>query len=52
MQWIVRFLRFHGMRARTPLFPAEPKIESFLTDLAGRGHVASVCSMLPRPFPP
>ena len=41
MEWIVRFVRFHGMRSRQDLFPAEPKIESFLTDLAVHGHVAA-----------
>ncbi len=39
--WIVRFVRFHGMRSRADLFPAEPKIEVFLTDLAMRGNVAA-----------
>jgi integron integrase len=29
------------MRSRTDLLPAEPKIESFLTDLALNGHVAA-----------
>ena len=37
---IVRFVRFHALRSRQALFPAEPKIEAFLTDLAVRGHVA------------
>jgi Phage integrase, N-terminal SAM-like domain len=41
VEWIVRFVRFHGMRSRDHLFPAEPKIESFLTDLAVHGHVAA-----------
>jgi len=41
VEWIVRFVRFHGMRSREALFPAEPKIESFLTDLALNGHVAA-----------
>jgi len=40
VEWIVRFVRFHGMRSREDLFPAEPKIEAFLTDLAVHGHVA------------
>jgi len=35
VDWIVRFVRFHSMRSREDLFPAEAKIESFLTDLAG-----------------
>ncbi len=41
VEWIVRFVRFHGMRSRENLFPAEPKIEAFLTDLAVHGHVAA-----------
>src|SRR6266852_2668937 len=41
VDWIVRFVRFHGMRSRANLFPAEPKIESFLTDLAVNGNVAA-----------
>jgi site-specific recombinase XerD len=41
VEWIVRFVRFHGMRSREDLFPAEPTIESFLTDLAVHGHVAA-----------
>jgi site-specific recombinase XerD len=41
MEWIIRFVRFHGMRSRDHLFLAEPKIESFLTDLAVHGHVAA-----------
>ena len=35
--WIVRFIRFHGMRSRADLIPAESKIEEFLTDLAIQG---------------
>jgi len=41
VEWIVRFVRFYGMRSREDLFPAEPKIESFLTDLALNGNVAA-----------
>jgi integrase len=41
VEWIVRFVRFHGMRSREDLFPAEPKIESFLTDLAVHRNVAA-----------
>jgi integron integrase len=41
VEWIIRFTRFHGMRSRADLFPAEPKIESFLTNLAVHGHVAA-----------
>ena len=31
-EWIVRFVRFDGMRPHEHLSPAEPKIESFLSD--------------------
>ena len=41
MEWVIRFARFHGMRSRADLFPVEPKIESFLTDLAVNGNVAA-----------
>jgi Phage integrase, N-terminal SAM-like domain len=41
VEWIIRFVRFHGMRSREDLFPAEPKIEAFLTDLAVHGNVAA-----------
>ena len=40
VEWIVRFVRFHTMRSREDLFPAEPKIEAFLTDLAVHRDVA------------
>jgi integron integrase len=40
VDWIVRFVRFHGMRSREALCPAEAKIEAFLTDLAVHGDVA------------
>jgi len=40
VDWIVRFVRFHGMRSREDLFPGEAKIESFLTDLAVHANVA------------
>ena len=40
VEWIVRFVRCDRMRSRQDLFPATPKIESFLTDLAVHGHVA------------
>jgi integron integrase len=39
--WIRRFIRFHGMHSRSELFPAEGKIEMFLSDLAVNGHVAA-----------
>jgi integron integrase len=41
VEWVVRFIRFHRMRSRADLFPAEPKIEAFLTDLAVHGNVAA-----------
>lgn len=41
VDWIIRFVRFHGMQTRPDLFPAEPKIEAFLTDLAVRANVAA-----------
>jgi integron integrase len=40
VEWIVRFVRFHNMRSRQDLSPAEAKIEAFLTDLAVHGGVA------------
>src|SRR5437867_1738669 len=41
VEWIRRFARFHRMQSRDDLFPAEPKIEAFLTDLAIEGNVAA-----------
>jgi site-specific recombinase XerD len=41
VEWIVRDIRFHRMRSRDDLFPPEPKIEAFLTDLAVHGNVAA-----------
>lgn len=41
VEWILPFARFRGMRSRADLLPAEPKIESFLTDLAVNGNVAA-----------
>jgi len=38
---MVRYVRFHKMRSRDDLFPPEPKIEAFLTDLAVNANVAS-----------
>jgi len=40
MDWIVRFIRFHRMRAREDLFPGEAKIEAFLSHLATAQNVA------------
>ena len=41
IEWIRRFIRFHPMRSRDDLLPAEPQIETFLTDLAVQGNVAA-----------
>ena len=38
--WIRRYIKFHGMRSREELLPAEEKMELFLSDLAGPGQVA------------
>jgi site-specific recombinase XerD len=35
VDWIVRFVRFHGMRLRKDLFPAKPKIEKVAGHRAG-----------------
>jgi len=40
VDWIIRFVRFHSLRAREDLCPAAPQIEAFLTDLAVHGNVA------------
>jgi integrase len=40
VDWIVRFVRFPGLRSRANLCPAEPKSAAFLTDLAVHGDVA------------
>jgi integron integrase len=39
--WIRRFIKFHGMRSRKDLQPAEAKMELFLSDLAVNGKVAA-----------
>ena len=41
LEWIVRYVGFHHMRSRDDLFPPEPKIEAFLTDLAVNRTVAA-----------
>ncbi len=38
--WAKRYVRYHQMRSREEMFPAEPKIERFLSDLAVKGNVA------------
>ena len=39
--WVRRYVRFHQMRSREAMLPAEPKMEAFLSDLAVRGNVAA-----------
>lgn len=39
--WIKRYIKFHGMKSREELLPAEPKMELFLSDLAVNGKVAA-----------
>lgn len=39
--WIKRFIKFHRMRSREELYPAEAKMELFLSDLAVNGKVAA-----------
>jgi site-specific recombinase XerD len=39
--WIRRYVKFHGLKSREELFPAEAKVEAFLTDLAVNGRVAA-----------
>ena len=39
--WIRRYVKFHGMRSREELQPAEAKMELFLSDLAANGKVAA-----------
>jgi integron integrase len=39
--WIRRYVKFHGMKSREELQPAEEKMELFLSDLAVNGHVAA-----------
>jgi integron integrase len=38
--WVRRYILFHKMQTREELIPAEPKIESFLSELAIKGNVA------------
>jgi integron integrase len=39
--WIRRYIKFHAMRSREDLQPAEAKMELFLSDLAVNGKVAA-----------
>src|SRR5437763_5896289 len=39
--WIRRYVKFHNLKSREELSPAEPRVEAFLTDLAVRGKVAA-----------
>ncbi len=39
--WIRRYVKFHGLKSREELFPAEGRVEAFLTDLAVNGRVAA-----------
>ena len=39
--WIRRYIKFHGMRSREDLQPAEAKMELFPSDLAVNGKVAA-----------
>ncbi len=38
--WVKRYVHYHQMHGREEMFPAEPKIEQFLSDLAVNGKVA------------
>jgi integron integrase len=40
VKWIRSYVRFHRMRSRADLFPAEPRIEAFLSHLAQKARVA------------
>ena len=39
--WVKRYIRFHKMKSREELNPAEEKIELFLSDLAVNGNVTA-----------
>jgi integron integrase len=39
--WVKRFIRFHNMKSREQMNPAEEKIELFLSDLAVNGKVSA-----------
>jgi len=38
--WVRRYVRFHQMKSREAMLPAEPKMEAFLSHLAVQGNVA------------
>ena len=40
VDWTRRYVRFHKMKGRADMVPAEPKMEAFLSDLAVNGEVA------------
>jgi hypothetical protein len=40
VEWIAQVVRVQGMRSREDIFPADPTIEAFLTDLAVHGNIA------------
>jgi integron integrase len=39
-EWVRRYVRFHQMKGREEMLPAEPKMEAFLSSLAVDGKVA------------
>jgi len=41
--WIRRYIKFHAMRSREDLQPAEAKMELFLSDLAVNGMKLTRC---------
>jgi len=41
LDWIKRYVQFHGMRSREDLTGGESKIEALLTELAVKGKVAA-----------
>ena len=40
VDWVRRYVRFHQMKSREEMYPAEPKMEAFLSQLAVKGNVA------------
>jgi len=45
--WVRRYVRFHDMKSREELAPAEAKVERFLTDLAVNRNVSATPSCRP-----